>query len=573
MRDRGKTPSIATTLKGGELVLHARTTLVLYHREGASVAQLEKHRPLVIGRAAPSDITIPDPNLSRTHAQFTWDDDAIWVEDLGSTNGTKKNGKKIDRTRVEPGDVVTIGPVRVAIHILSSSDHELRGFDGHDRFLAALDDELTRARTFKRSLALVMVQSTSKDGHVSRWAHRIRGRLRAVDRVGIYGPSAMIVLLPECGAEEARVIAASLSGGDPPLTCNVAVFPSHGTSVDELIAAVQNPERASRESGDLSAVVIKNAAMKDVMASAERLAHSQITVLVLGETGTGKEVIARAIHDAGPRKKHPLRTINCGALPGSLIESVLFGHEQGAFTGADKPVAGIFEQGNGGTVLLDEIGELSPSAQAALLRVLETKQVTRIGGTKEIAVDVRVVAATHRDLEAMVATGAFRGDLWYRLNSVTLKIPPLRERVDEIRPLAERFLKEATKHARSNVKSIDAQALAALEAYSWPGNVRELRNVIERAVVLAEGKSIELQDLPERVRRDREVDAVDAPLSSGVVPSDYREHVRKFEIDLILKALHKYNGNQTEAAKALNLPLRTLVHKMKTYGIKKKFDR
>jgi DNA-binding NtrC family response regulator len=571
MHERGKTPSVVTTLKGGDLVLHARTTLVLYHRDGASVAQLEKHTPLVIGRAAPSDITIPDPNLSRTHAQFTWDDDAIWVEDLGSTNGTRKNGKKIERARVEPGDVVAIGPVRVAIHILSSTDHELRGFDGHDRFVAAIDDELTRARTFKRSLALVMVQST-KDAHVSGWAHRIRGRLRPVDRAGLYGPNALIVLLPECSADEARLITGSWSGGEPPLACNVAVFPADGASVDELIAAVQSPDRAARES-DLASFVIKNPAMKQVMESAERLAHSQITVLVLGETGSGKEVVARAIHEAGPRKKKPLRTINCGALPGSLIESVLFGHEQGAFTGADKPVAGIFEQGSGGTVLLDEIGELSPSAQAALLRVLETKQVTRIGGTKEIAVDVRVVAATHRDLEAMVASGEFRGDLWYRLNSVTLKIPPLRERVDEIRPLAERFLKEATKHARSNVKSIDPQALAALEAYNWPGNVRELRNVIERAVVLAEGKSIELQDLPERVRRDRrELESVHLP-SLGALPSDYREHVRKFEIDLILKALHKHAGNQTEAAKALNLPLRTLVHKMKTYGIKKKFDR
>jgi DNA-binding NtrC family response regulator len=563
VRERGKAPGVPTTLKGGDTVMHARTSLVLYHRESASVAQLDKNKPLVIGRAAPSDITIPDPNLSRTHAQFTWDDTGIWVEDLGSTNGTRKNGKKIDRARVEPGDLVAVGPVHVAIHILSSTDHDLSGLDGHDRFVASLEEELTRARTFKRSLAVVMVQ----DGHVSRWAHRIRGRLRPVDRVGLYGPNALIVLLPECSAEEARVITASWASGDPPLTCNVAMFPTDGASVDELIAAVKHPGAAP-----VDQVIVKNAAMKQVMASAERLAHSQITVLLLGETGTGKEVIARAIHDAGPRKKKPLRTINCGALPASLIESVLFGHEQGAFTGADKAVAGIFEQGDGGTVLLDEIGELSPSAQAALLRVLETKQVTRIGGTKEIAVDVRVIAATHRDLEAMVATGEFRGDLWYRLNSVTLKIPPLRERADEIRPLAERFLKEATKHARSNVKSIDAAALAALEGYSWPGNVRELRNVIERAVVLAEGKSIELQDLPERVRRDLDVEAP-LPAGSDSLPSDYREHVRKFEVDLILRALHKHNGNQTEAAKALKLPLRTLVHKMKTYGIKKKFDR
>jgi GGDEF domain-containing protein len=272
VRERTKTPGVVTTLKGGDVVLHARTTLVLYHREGASVAQLDKHTPLVIGRAAPSTITIPDPNLSRTHAQFTWDDTGIWVEDLGSTNGTRKNGKKVDRARVEPGDVVAIGPVRVAIHILSSSDSELRGFEGHDRFVTALDDELLRARTFKRPLALVMVHGT-KDAHVSGWAHRIRGRLRPVDRVGLYGPNALLVLLPEHGVEEAHVIAASWSGGEPALACNVAVFPRDAGSVDELIAAVQKPGEAAPAT-ERSAVIVKNAAMKQVMATAERLAHS-----------------------------------------------------------------------------------------------------------------------------------------------------------------------------------------------------------------------------------------------------------------------------------------------------------
>jgi FHA domain-containing protein len=205
---RTKEPAVVTTLKGGDVVMHARTTLVIYHRDRASVAQLEKHRPLVIGRAAPSDVTIPDPNLSRTHAQFTWDDEGIWVEDLGSTNGTRKNGKKIERAKVEHGDLVAIGPVHVAIHVLSSSDTDLQGFEGHDRFIGALEDELTRARTFKRSLALVMVQSV-KDSHVSRWAHRIRSRLRPVDRAGVYGPSALIVLLPECTAEQAQIMTIS----------------------------------------------------------------------------------------------------------------------------------------------------------------------------------------------------------------------------------------------------------------------------------------------------------------------------------------------------------------------------
>jgi len=200
--------------------------------------------------------------------------------------------------------------------------------------------------------------------------------------------------------------------------------------------------------------------------------------------------------------------------------------------------------------------------------VLETKKVTRVGGDREIAVDVRVIAATHRDLEAMVEAGLFRQDLLYRLNTMTLRIPPLRERVEEIKPLAERFLKEAARQAGSDVKGLEPEALAALERYPWPGNVRELRNAIERAVVLAEGKLIGVGDLGERITRAQEAQ----PSSDDAdVPRDYREHLRKYEAELIVRALRKHGGNQTEAAKALGLPLRTLVHKLGLYGIKKKF--
>ena len=580
-------PLDRTTLKGAETVLHARTTLVFYHRDGAKVAQLEKGRPLVVGRAAPADLEIPDLGLSRQHARFEWDDHGIWVEDLKSTNGTKKNGMAVTRALVMPGDEIAIGPVMVSVHVISSVDEELRGFDGHDRFVAAFADEITRARTFQRPLSLVMVRSPgAKEGHVSRWASRLRMALRPVDRVGIYGPAAVLIALPETTPEAARAVAQQLSGGDPPLTAGAVNFPADGSSVDELIAAVQGAVRTGKqaagkfaEPAEPGAVVVKNAAMKEVMATVKRLAQSSITVLVNGETGTGKEVLARSIHEAGPRRKAPLRSINCAAIPGTLIESMLFGHEQGAFTGADKQARGIFEQADGGTVLLDEIGELASSAQAALLRVLETRKVTRVGGEKEIAVDVRVIAATHRDLEGMVEAGRFRQDLLYRLNTVTLRLPPLRERVDEIRPLAERFLKETRKQSGGDVRSIDPRALAALEAYSWPGNVRELRNVIERACVLAEGDAIMPEDLTDRVRGARPQqtpppaieDRGKVNTTGEMEPGDYKEHIRRYEAELILRALHKHNGNQTEAAKTLGLPLRTLVHKIQTYGIKKKF--
>jgi two-component system, NtrC family, response regulator AtoC len=566
---------VQTTVKG-ETVLHARTTLVLYHRDGAMVAPLEKGKALVIGRTAPADIEIPDPGLSRRHARFAWDDHGLWVEDLNSTNGTKKNGERITRTTITPGDEIVMGPVRVSVHIMSSVDEELRGFDGHDRFVSALADEITRARQFQRPLALMMVSSgNAKEGHVSRWASRLRPKLRAVDRVGIYGPSAVMVSLPEATPDMIRALAKDIGGGVPVLTCGAVWFPGDGSSVEELIAALQVARRIGDPTSVVptdATVVVKNAAMKQVMTTVKRLAQSNIAVLIHGETGTGKEVIARAIHEGGPRRKQPLRCINCASIPVTLIESVLFGHEQGAFTGADKAAHGIFEQANGGTVLLDEIGELVASAQAALLRVLETKKLMRVGGNREIDVDVRVVAATHRNLEAMVGSGHFRQDLLYRLNTMTLQIPPLRERTDEIRPLAERFLKEARAQAGSDVKVIDPAAIAALEAYSWPGNVRELRNAIERAVVLAEGKAIVLADLTDRIRQ-RSMPAVDNGDPSAEVPSDYKDHLRKYEAELILRALQKYNGNQTETAKALNLPLRTLVHKIQTYGIKKKFDR
>ncbi|HUJ61505.1 MAG TPA: sigma 54-interacting transcriptional regulator [Kofleriaceae bacterium] len=572
-------PNEGPTHKGVATVMHARTTLVLYHRDGAMVAPLEQARPVVIGRAEPSDVVIPDPGLSRQHARFTWDEQGLWVEDLQSTNGTKKNGEPIRHAKILPGDQIAVGPIMVSVHMVSSVDDELRGFDGHDRFVAALADEVTRARMFGRPLALLMARAKDpKHGHVARWADRLRARLRPVDRVGIYGPAAVLIAVPEATPEAVQALCAVLSGGDPALACAAVTFPGDGSSAEELISAVQTARPGQPAApADGGAVVVKNAQMKQVMATVKRLAASPITVLIHGETGTGKEVIAREIHEGGPRRKHPLRTINCAAIPGTLIESVLFGHEQGAFTGADKPARGIFEQADGGIVLLDEIGELAGPAQAALLRVLETKKVTRIGGDREIEVDVRVIAATHRDLEGMVDAGRFRQDLLYRLNTVTLRIPPLRERVDEIRPLAEAFLKEARKRSGGEASTIDPQALAALEAYSWPGNIRELRNVIERAVVLAEGKAITLADLTEKVRGARASVASTGPRELPDAPDDdegeYRDRVRRYEASLIVQALHRANGNQTEAAKALGLPLRTLVHKMRSYGIKKKFDR
>ncbi|HWU88172.1 MAG TPA: FHA domain-containing protein, partial [Kofleriaceae bacterium] len=224
-----------TTVRGGDTVLHARTTLVFYHRDGAKVAQLEKGRSIVVGRAEPADVEIPDPGLSRQHARFAWDDQGIWVEDLKSTNGTRKNGEPVERAKVAPGDEIAVGPVVVSVHIISSMDEELRGFDGHDRFVAALADELTRARTFQRPLALLMVRAESAPtGHVGRWASRLRLALRPVDRVGVFGPAAVLVSVPEATPDGVRGLVAALSGGEPPLSCSAVMFPGDGGSAEEL---------------------------------------------------------------------------------------------------------------------------------------------------------------------------------------------------------------------------------------------------------------------------------------------------------------------------------------------------
>jgi len=297
-----------------------------------------------------------------------------------------------------------------------------------------------------------------------------------------------------------------------------------------------------------------------VLRAAERAAKSRITVLLLGETGTGKEIIARHVHAQSPRASGPMICVNCGAIPKELVESTFFGHERGAFTGAHQAQRGVFESAHGGSVFLDEIGELHPGAQAALLRVLETGQISRVGSSEVRTVDVRVIAATHRDLGRMSEAHEFRSDLYFRLSAVTIEIPPLRLRKDDILPLSRAFLSMANRVHERRVEGITPRATACLAAYSWPGNVRELRNVIERAVVLAERDLIDEGDLPERLRSG----LVEPDLASG---SKLRVRVQAYEAELIKNALDAAGGSRAEAARMLGMPLRTLAHRIKVLGL------
>ena len=302
-------------------------------------------------------------------------------------------------------------------------------------------------------------------------------------------------------------------------------------------------------------------AIQDLVRTSQQAAASNATILLRGESGTGKEILARAIHHWSPRRDRRLVTVNCVALSEELLESELFGHEKGAFTGAHQRKQGKVELANGGTLFLDEIGDIRPALQAKLLRLIQEQEFERVGGTRPIRVDVRFVAATNTDLEHAMKEGRFRQDLYYRLNVVTLVLPPLRERKEDIQPLARHFIEKYSAELKRPTKTISPAALAMLTRYEWPGNVRELENAIERAVVLSVDAEIGPKDLP--VLRAEPSDE-----SSEAASGTYHEAVLQFKRELLRSALAQVNGNQTRAAEALGLQRTYLSRLLKDLGIR-----
>ncbi|MGO0123529.1 sigma-54-dependent transcriptional regulator [Desulfothermobacter acidiphilus] len=312
----------------------------------------------------------------------------------------------------------------------------------------------------------------------------------------------------------------------------------------------------------------RSPAMIEVFKEIGKFADTDYTVLIMGETGTGKELVAGALHRNSRRRQGPFVRINCAAIPENLLESELFGYEKGAFTGATSRKLGKFELAEGGTLFLDEIGEFPLTMQPKLLRVLQEKEFERVGGTKTVRVDVRIIAATNQDLERMVKEGSFREDLYYRLNVVTIRVPPLRERKEDISLLAEHFLRQAASRLGKPVQGFSSEALAILHSYDWPGNVRELRNVCERAVVLAQGMLVLPEDLPLTLREHRELGLEEGELAfklrSGQTLAEILQDVER---TVILKALQEHNFNRTRTAQALGISRRTLHLKLKEYGL------
>jgi Nif-specific regulatory protein len=332
------------------------------------------------------------------------------------------------------------------------------------------------------------------------------------------------------------------------------------TAIDRarVVGSLRRAQAAVREDLDERYALVEgpSKAWRDVVETARTAAGARTTIFLLGESGVGKEIVARAIHGWSPRVDAPFVAVNCVALTPELLESELFGHERGAFTGAVVQKKGKFELADGGTIFLDEVGDLAPGLQAKLLRVLQEREFQRVGGTRDIRVDVRVIAATNRDLRRAMQAGAFRQDLFYRLNVVSITLPPLRDRLEDVVPLAERFL---ARYARdlNRVRRLAPAALAVLRAYAWPGNVRELQNAIERAVVLSKGEVIDLGDFPPEIRGDA------VPPSDGGV-----DGVDAFKLARVRAALEAAGGNQTRAAALLGMRQSNLSRLMRALGLK-----
>ena len=315
----------------------------------------------------------------------------------------------------------------------------------------------------------------------------------------------------------------------------------------------------------ISSIISNSPKMEEVLSVASRVAESKATVLINGENGTGKEVLAKTIHYISPRKDQPFIAVNIPALSENLLESELFGHEKGSFTGADKMRKGRFELADNGTIFLDEIGDIPPLTQVKLLRVLQEQQIERVGGTENIKIDVRIIAATNQNLGKKIKEGTFREDLFYRLNIVSIKIPPLRERREDIFPLIEFFIDKYSKENLKDKFEISKEAADQILKYNFPGNVRELENIIERAVVLSRGNTITVKDLPMNVTGFKTEEHIEINDSQTLT-----DQVEALEKKLIYDALQNSNGNQTQAGKILGLTERNLRYKMKKYGIQNK---
>jgi DNA-binding NtrC family response regulator len=564
------TPS--PTLDPSGLVLH----VVLEH----SVARfpLPASGRVVVGRSAEADLRIDDPSVSRKHCVVDVGP-PLRVEDVGASNGVVVSGRRLEAGGVaplEPGAVMEVGGAMIVVQRAISPPQPRRLWT-HGYFEARVEDECTRGQRSGASFAVARFHVDSGANGAALEAV-VSSELRTTDVLATYGPGELEALLVDVSPQEAeqrtRAILAALARKGLPARVGLASFPRDARTADALLAKACDAVRPVLAPAQVPAQASGGArALGDTLRRLDtvlaRIARGAIHVLVTGETGVGKELVAERVHALSPRADRPLIRVNCAAFSESLLASELFGHERGAFTGADRTKPGLLEAADGGTLLLDEVGELPMNIQPKLLRVLEDKVVVRVGALKGRPVDVRFVSATNRDLESDVAAGRFRSDLYFRLNGFHLQLPPLRERPGEIAEIALGLLEQAARGAGlPRAPSLAPGALDALVRYSWPGNVRELRNVLERAVLLGTNGVVTLEHLPLDKMEQRTAPGPDAR-ASELPPAvdalqaafDARERQR------VTDALSACGGNQTRAARMLGISRGTLMARIAAFGL------
>jgi DNA-binding NtrC family response regulator/pSer/pThr/pTyr-binding forkhead associated (FHA) protein len=589
-----------------------RSYLMVFDSGSSSTVRVPPLGDLHIGRAERCELRLKDTSVSRKHARLTSAGGETLIVDLGSRNGIRVNGERVAGERtLASGDVIALGNVTLVYQRDSRGSSKPRAVLDLEELRQRTEEEIERALRYDRQVAMVcFVPEQPSRSAASRLARAVGAHLRIIDVIA-FDEGRVMVLMPELPVAAVQAVGERLlavAKRAAPLTrAGFSCCPQDGCDVDTILGRAREAALAAHPSeihttsvvgstvqiGDQT-VVIADPAMARLLSLLERLAASDLPVLICGETGVGKELAALALHSWSPRKAAPLVAINCAAIQETLVESELFGHEKGAFSGALSVKAGKLESAHGGTVFLDEVAELPAAVQAKLLRVLETKKVSRLGSLKENTIDVRLVAATNRRLNEEVLVGRFREDLYFRLSAATVILPPLRDRPRDLPILAQTFLAQARLRLGRPPMTITPSAMQRLAGHAWPGNVRELRNLMDYVAATRAESTLEPEMLPDSVFAARKrlgddtgkaerlatpwqhestfphVNAVVGDPAQGSPERRFQniyDELRDLERARMAEALDAAGGVQARAAELIGMPLRTFVTKLKQYDL------